>query len=472
MRVSGSLRFRITAWYFVTVACLLLVFGLGAWLALRTSILQAVDHNLQMRIAGVRGFLDEQTGAGRDAVEEELSEQSLLGLGGPLLEVRDKTGALIYRSPRLRGNSIQIGDSDIARIDALQAGGLSLRVASQRLTVNGHIYSISVAEPMQTFRESMERFQAALLISAPLALILTSLGGFWMSHRALSPVDQIARDARSISVGNLARRLPVPPVNDEIQRLALTLNEMLDRIDAAVKRIVQFTADASHELRAPLALMHTAAEYALRRERTPDELLAAMRIIVRESARTARLVDNLLLLARADSGTDQIQLTPVDLAELASNAAEQVELLGKPKQIEVCAEIAAPAVMVDGDEQALSRLLLILLDNAVKYTNAGGRVTFQLRVADSHAEVVVSDTGVGIAPADLSHIYDRFWRADTVRTREANGAGLGLSIARWIVERHGGNIHVTSDLGKGSRVFVKLPLLAKPQAEDVVPWGE
>lgn len=459
MRFPGSLRFRITAWYFTTVACLLAVFGLGAWFAMRMSVVQAVDRTLRMRVAGVYGFLKDQT-AGRDEVLEELSEQSLLGRGGPLLEVRDQSGALLYRSPALRGSSIQTGDSESVQIAATEAGGLALRAASQRITANGHTYTISVAEAMDPYRESMRQFGDALLISAPLALILASLGGFWMSSRALTPVDRITREARSISVGNLARRLPVPSAKDEIHRLAATLNEMLDRIDREVKRMMQFTADASHELRAPLALIHTAAEFSLRRARTPDEVLAAMRKILRESERTAHLVDDLLLLARADAGTDQAPFAPTDLAALASDAAEQAALLAEPKHIELQAEIAPAPVMVDGDEEALARLLLILLDNAVKYTNQGGQVTLRLRAAGGHAEVVVSDTGVGIGEADLAHIFDRFWRADQVRSRETGGTGLGLSIGRWIVERHRGDIRVTSAPGRGSQAFVRLPLRA------------
>jgi len=461
-----SLRFRITAWYFATVAFLLAVFGVGAGFAMRAGILRAVDRNLRTRISDVRGFLSDQTTAGRDEVREELSEQSLLGLGGPLLEVRDQAGNLIFRSPRLHGDSIQFADSETLRIAALRRGVLHLRVASQRLTVNGHTYTVSVADPMHQFYESMQQFRTALLISAPLALILASLGGYWMSHRALAPVDRISSDARSISLGNLDRRLPVPPARDEIHRLATTLNDMLDRIDTAVKRIVQFTADASHELRAPLALIQTAAEFSLRRERSHDDLLGAMRKIQRETVRTSRLVDDLLLLARADSGADTLQLARTGLAGLASQAAEQAALLAEPKQIEVHVQIAAAPIVVQGDEQALARLLLILLDNAIKYTNDGGRVDFELHVADSHAEIVVSDTGVGIAPADLAHIYDRFWRSDKVRSRGANGAGLGLSIAQWIVEKHGGEIRITSSPGHGSKAIVRLPLWTERSAAD------
>ena len=244
-----------------------------------------------------------------------------------------------------------------------------------------------------------------------------------MSRRALAPVDRITRDARLISISNLSRRLEVPRARDELQRLTQTLNEMLDRLDKSVRRMVQFTADASHELRAPLTLIHTAAEFSLRRERKPEELLDAMRKVVRESERTASLVDNLLVLAH--SGTDEFRAGPVDLAGVAHNVYEQVVTLAKPKQIQVSIDVADESAIVQGDDQALSRLFLILLDNAVKYTPDGGQICFQVHSRDSHVEAIVRDTGIGIAADDLPHIYDRFWRADKVRSRNLGGAGWG-----------------------------------------------
>jgi heavy metal sensor kinase len=324
--------------------------------------------------------------------------------------------------------------------------------------VRGRKFTIQVAESLEEFDESLRDFRNLLLISSPVFLLLASLGGYWISTRALSPVDRITRDARSIGIANLSSRLQMPQARDELRRLTGTLNEMLDRIDLAVRRMVQFTADASHELRAPLTLIHTAAEFSLRRERTRDELVDAMRKILRESDRTSRLVDELLLLARADSGTDDLRLEPVNITDLGRNAVEQISTLAEPKGIAVSYEIPNAPVMVDGDEQALARLWLILLDNAVKYTNERGHVTFSIRDTNSQAEVLVSDTGVGIAAPDLPFVYDRFWRADKVRSRSGGGAGLGLSIARWIVDRHGGKIEIRSEAGQGCRVFVRLPL--------------
>jgi heavy metal sensor kinase len=335
-------------------------------------------------------------------------------------------------------------------------------VASQAVTVKGKRFTIQVAEPMHEFEESMERFEGMLLVAAPLFLILASLGGFWMSRRALAPVDRITRDARLISISNLSRRLEVPRANDELQRLTQTLNEMLDRIDKSVRRMVQFTADASHELRAPLTLIYTAAEFSLRRERKPEELLDAMRKVVRESARTASLVDDLLVLARADSGTDELRVAPVDLAAVARNVYEQVLTLAKPKHIQVSIDHAEEQVIVQGDEEALARLFLILLDNAVKYTPDNGQISFKVRSRDSHAEAIIRDTGIGIAAEDLPHIYDRFWRADKVRSRNLGGAGLGLSIALWIVQQHGGEIEARGEIGQGSQFTVRLPMKPEP----------
>ncbi len=246
-----------------------------------------------------------------------------------------------------------------------------------------------------------------------------------------------------------------------MERRGVTLNEMLGRIDGSVKGMVQFTADASHELRAPLTLIQTAAEFSLRRQRTREELLDAMRKILRESARTSRLVEDLLVLARADSAdsaNDCSALARADLCALVRNAVEQAAVLAEPKRIQISTRIPAEPVAVEGDEEALSRLWLILLDNAVKYTDEAGRITVVVRATDSQGEVIVTDTGIGIAAEDLPHIFDRFWRADKVRSRSMGGSGLGLSIAQWIVHQHHGTIEVRSVPGEGSDFLIRIPL--------------
>lgn len=455
-----SIRLRLTAWYFCSLAVILGLFSLGAWFAMGSSMLKAVDHDLRLRIEDVHQFIDRELATTPNELTEDFGEQAALGLGGGLLEVRDKSGQVLYRSPRFDRAQLGQGDAVGSGIEyATERGkGPRLRVAAQIITAGGRQFTVRVAEPLHEFQESRERFEGILLSLAIPALLLAALGGFWLSRRALNPVDQITTEARLISISNLETRLKPPSAKDELHRLVLTLNDMLERIDGAVKRMVQFTADASHELRAPLALIQTAAEFSLRRERTHEELLDAMRKIVRESGRTSRLVDDLLLLARADSGSASPTLVRLDLCASARDAVEQAMILAEPKNIRITADIPTAPILVDGDEAAISRLWLTLWDNAVKYTGAGGQINFELATANGQAAASVTDTGVGIASGDLPHIFDRFWRADKVRSRSMGGAGLGLSIAQWIVERHHGTIAVQSEPGTGSRFTVRLPL--------------
>lgn len=463
----GSIRFRLAAWYFVSFALILALFALGAWIAMRASVREAVDHDLRQRIQDVRQFTNQELGFGQAELLEELQEHSLLGLGGGLLQMSDSAGHVLFRSGRLKNTPLGLlepaPDNTRVQYATRFASGAPVRVASQNIEVKGQRFLIQVAEPLDEFNESFDKFETALLVLAPVFLLLASAGGFWMSCRALAPVDRISNDARAISVTNLSKRLEVPPARDELQRLSQTLNSMLDRIEGELKRIVQFTADASHELRAPLTLIHTAAEFSLRRDRSQEELLDAMRKIVRESDRMSRLVDDLLLLARADANTHDLRLTPTDLSSTGREATELARTLAQAKNIHVSVQIPEHPLIVDGNEQLLGQLWLILLDNAVKYTPEGGEIGFSMAPVNSHFEATVRDTGIGIAPGDLPHVYDRFWRADKVRSRNAGGTGLGLSIARWIVETHHGEIVIDSEPGRGSRVTVRFPLAERSE---------
>ena len=456
-----SIRFRLAAWYFVSMAGILVLFGFSAWLAMRASLATAVDHSLRVRVDDVRDFLDKELSAGPAELLDEFREQSQLGLGGGLFRVADDRGAVLYRSPRFPGD-FQVREArPELEYAARGLGREKMRIASQRVQVRDRLFTIDVAQPLYEFEESLSQFKDTLLILGPLFLAIASLGGFWMSARALLPVNRITRDARRISTNNLSERLQVPRAKDELQGLARTLNEMLERIDRAVRRMVQFTADASHELRAPVTLIRTAAEFSLRRDRSQEELLDAMRTILRESERTSRLIADLLELARADSNGEGHPLTPLDVAQLAREASHQAITLAASKNIRVSTQIAAAPAMVAGDEQALSRVFLVLLDNAVKYTNDGGDISFRVSLNNGNVEATVSDTGIGIAPDHVPHVFDRFWRADKVRSRNAGGAGLGLSIAKHIVERHGGTIIVQSVAGRGSEFTVSLPRYAE-----------
>jgi signal transduction histidine kinase len=251
----------------------------------------------------------------------------------------------------------------------------------------------------------------------------------------------------------------VPRTGDQLERLSETLNATFTRLEGSVRRIKQFTADASHELRAPIALIRTTAEVAVQRDRTASEYREALDDILHESERTSQVVDSLMLLARADSGKETLDLEPVDARLIVKGAAEQGEKLARNKGLLFQLQTSTAAVDIHGDADALRRVFLILIDNAVKYTPIGGTVSVQIGVNDGFLVASVSDTGIGISEDDLPHIFDRFWRADKVRSRAVGGAGLGLSIARWIIDQHHGTLTAESKEGQGSVFRVSVPFV-------------
>jgi heavy metal sensor kinase len=349
-----------------------------------------------------------------------------------------------------------VGDG-VQFLDIIERGK-PFRVASSRVVVNGKPYVIDIAISMHEMLESLDHFQELLFMLIPILVAGALGGGYWVSRKALGPVDEITRAARSISIQNLSDRLAVVHSGDELQRLSETVNGMLARLETSVSRMKQFTADASHELRAPVAVIRTTSELALRKDRSPEEYRSALREVLVESERTSQLVDSLLMLARADSGADHLTLRPIDVAACVREACDEGTKLAESRRIQLDYEIPPEALKIQGDAPAVRRLFFSLIDNAIKYTPEGGHVHVELHAQNGFVAGQVEDDGIGIAGDDLPHVFDRFWRADKARSREIGGAGLGLSIARWIAERHGGAIEVESTLGSGSTFRVKLPV--------------
>jgi heavy metal sensor kinase len=385
-----------------------------------------------------------------------------MGLGGGPFQVCDGTGKIVYCSRSLLRFHLKIdppknlNGAPALKTQAIE--GSPVRTITQSVNVMGRPFTIQIVKPLSDLEVSLDHFGTILLLFGPILLLIAGASGYWMISRALDPVDRITRQARSISINNLSARLAVPGSKDELQRLTMTLNEMLDRIEKSVQQIRQFTTDASHELRAPLTLIHMAAEFSLRRERRHEELIEAMSKILREEERMTMLVNDLLLLARGDSGIHDLRSDVIDLNQLVCDAHERAQILAKLRDMNMSLELPSKAITMNGDDQAIHRLLLILLDNAIKYTPNAGQVVLALEARGDQAYIKVEDSGIGVAPQDLPRIFDRFWRADKTRSRSMGGAGLGLSIAAWIVKSHHGDISVESEAGKGSVFIVRFPL--------------
>ncbi len=456
-----SIRFRLAVWYSAVLALALVAFGGVSWIAIRHVLFHTADETLRDRVEGVRKFMNEQIGAlSVEEIRDEFKEHSVLGPGGDLFQVCDADGVWLYRSVPLESGDVPIRlprDVPAAGVsEDRTVAGADLRFLARRVEVLGKPYTIQVAVPMHELKEGLSGYAWALIVLIPAVVLIATAGGWWMSRQALQPVNQIIDAARSIGEQSLARRLPVPETQDELQRLSETLNQMLGRIESAFRRITEFTADASHELRTPVALIRTTAELALRKQRTPEEYREALEDVHAESVRTTDLIENLLTLARADAGKAALDRRELDLVQVVREASVQGEKLAGARNLRFLTEVPDSPVPAIGDPGALRRLLLIVIDNAVKYTPEG-EITVRLLSANGNPQVQVIDTGIGIPQGDLARVFERFYRADKSRSRDSGGAGLGLSIAKWIAEVHQGTIEARSEQDRGSTFILTLP---------------
>ncbi|MGA3006451.1 MAG: ATP-binding protein [Opitutaceae bacterium] len=286
---------------------------------------------------------------------------------------------------------------------------------------------------------------------------MAAAGGYLLVRRALTPVEGMARKAEVITQHNLSERLPVAFTGDELERLSVSLNHMISRLENALQNSKRFVADASHELRTPLTILRGELENLAQDSDLALPLRERLGSLLEEVERLSKIVERLFALSRLDAGEAQAESVQFDLAKLAATTAEQMALLAEDKKIAVTCDARQP-VPVKGDQARLKQVVVNLLDNAIKYTPDGGTVHLKVAAAHHHAVVEISDTGIGIPSGALPHIFERFYRVDQARSRQPDGAGLGLAIVHSICQAHGGKVTAESVLGKGSRFRVSLPL--------------
>ena len=452
------IRLRMTLWYFWVLAAGLLAFAFFTLAALHHAMHRTVDRQLRAHMTAVRQIVNESENGTLGALHDDLDEDVELAPDLTLLEIWARDGHVVYRSAPM--NRMHVPDSAPKVLDRPATRSYrrhSLRVLVRNVATPSASYIVMVAIPINDFVEANHRVENTLWIAIPLLLLLSVAGGYWIAGRALSPIHSMIAAADAIHPGDLSTRLLVPRAEDEVRRLALTLNGMLGRLQAGFERITQFTADASHELRTPIALLRTRTEVLLRHPRSAEEYRAALEANLGELERTSTLLEELMLLARADAGAETLHFADVDLRELVRSTTAVTQPLAEAKDLAWSVDLPDLPIHTHADGAALRQLLLVLIDNAVKYTPEHGSVRIALEASDEAATLEVSDTGIGIAQEILPNIFDRFYRADQARERAAGGAGLGLSIGQWIAHRHGGTIHVRSIPSEGSVFVVTLP---------------
>jgi heavy metal sensor kinase len=453
---SISIRTRLAVWHTAVLTLALLVFSATTWLLVRHYLHSDLRSNLLAQSNGLVTYLNIEAHDPNLNLPDEIDEYSRSLSQPHLLAVFDSANRAVYTNwTGARPGHITGSPESTFSFEWNRSRYLAVR---QTLQLNGTTYNTFLAIPIQPVTRIDQLLAIVLAGLIPLFILVGAIGGSWLSRKALAPVDAITAKARAIGVGNLSERLPQPATGDELDRLTETWNDMLERLERAVSEIRQFTADASHELRTPVAIIRLAAENALRRSRSEADYREAIGHIQKQAENMTTLLEDLLFLARADARKEASQSPSlVDVGSLVDSALEDLVPLAEAKGVRLSNSNHIRPLTALGDPAQLGRLLSILLDNAVKYTPSNG--TIQLTAHEEQDKVIlqVADTGIGIPAEFRPRIFERFFRVDPSRSKNFGGSGLGLAIAATIAQQHSANIIVSANPGGGSVFTVSLP---------------
>jgi len=461
MNFIHSIKFRFTLWYLLVLAVLLTALSVGVYFYLSRSLHQGLDDSLELRSTQLSNFPAILESIRQGEFQEELGEIVILYFYGNNQSAEmSPPGISIPLNDKFISQAIN-GTGLFTTVQTAEGEGLRLLAVPVDLGPPGPTPSIPpslliIARSTKQIDQALHGLVRTFAIAIPLALALAAGGGIFLARRALKPVDKIAQTAQKIGESDLSQRINVN-TKDELGRLAVTLNEMIERLEKAFQHQKQFTSDASHELRTPLAVIEAESTLALRKERPPNDYRQSLETVSREARQMSSLIDQLLTLARADAGKEQWNFTEVELGKLINNLSTDVEVLCQEKGISFQSG-QTQGLVVKGDEARLRELFMNILDNAIRYTPAPGTVSLSLRRQGKMALVTITDTGIGIPAKDIPFIFERFYRVDKSRSRSGGGSGLGLAICWHIAEAHGGKIEVKSQVGTGSTFSIWLPL--------------
>ncbi len=480
----GSLRFKLTLWYVLILGILLISFSSFLYLTLSKSLHRDVDHKLRSLAELIASeSISPLSKFSFGNIDQTLESSMNLRPIGKFIQVLDESGRIGRKSDNLRNvqlpislNALKNASKGIHTYETNRVfGDAPLRILTFPVMEHNQVTKIiQVASSLEEVEDALNTLFIILMVAVPLALMIASLGGQFLATKALKPVDRITQTAREITSQNLNKRIEPPKVKDEISRLIETFNEMISRLDQSFRQVKQFTADASHELKTPLTILKGEVEVALRKERSLKDYEQVLKSNLEEINRMSQIIEDLLLLSKAEMGELKLNHEQINLREILTEVVSQMSLLAQSKNIKIGTSNHFEDIYMIGDGLRIRELFLNLIENGIKYTEEGGAIHITLikesiheqknvsplvvKDGGAYAKIIFSDTGIGISKEDQAKIFNRFYRVDKARSREAGGSGLGLSICKWIVEAHKGEITVESELGKGSTFIVKLPL--------------
>lgn len=465
-----GIRTRLAVGYAATLSLLLFVYAALVYTTAYERLSVEVDHRLdqELEIAERSLFAD---AAGNLLWRPAAASADFQTLPNMLwIDVHRADASLLHRSlgGYARGRPVEplaFAPRPSGFFSVTLADGTPLRILQRTVEADGRRAILRVAYDEEQIRRDLASFLLVLAIGIPLAVIAASLAGYWLAGRALAPVARMTEEVRSITAEHLDVRLLLPGPDDELGRLAATFNDLFARLERSFEQMRRFTADASHELRTPLTVIRSVGEVGLRESQDEAGYREIIGTMLEETDRLALLTSTLLELTRAEGGRP-IRREVIDLCESAREVAEFLSVLAEDREISLALDLPAAAPTVLGDRTVLYQALVNVLDNAVKHSPAGATVTVAVRIDGNRAEIAVADRGPGIAPEHREHVFERFYRVDPSRNSKTGGFGLGLAIARWAVEAHGGRIDLESEPGRGSVFRIRLPLI---QAADGRP---
>jgi len=466
MKIKFTFSIRLTIWYSLMLLVALAIFGTLTYLFIARQLYDEQYANLAENAEQISEIMRlSNTRLDIEYLNKE-SDEFNLNETGIFFEIRDDSGESIFKSRNfplsLPTILPQLAKNDRLTIRDRSGAAYNLYITSANLASNNssdrQVYYLYVGQSIIYVEKILRRIRILLLILCPIILALASLGGWHLARRSLGPVVAITQTARDISMHHLDKRLPEPDQHDELSQLVQTFNEMINRIQNGVRQIQQFTADASHELRTPLTIMRGEIEVALRKPRSDKEYQQVLKSGLQELQWMEKIVNELLLLSRADASEIKLNQKKIVLNTLLNEIVQSQQALARSRGLSLHFKNPRQAIVSFIDADKVRQMVINIIDNAIKYTAPGGTILVQLYQEENHVLLQFKDTGIGIASKDLPFVFDRFYRVNKARSRQQHSSGLGLAICRWIAEAHQGKIHIESQLGKGTTVTVWLPV--------------